>query len=94
MTKSKLVFYVKLATCLMTALLLLLVVIVIWQSATLGRLNSQSAALDKQIEQNSITKAELEAGIELRSDEAYLEQQARENLGMIEQNGETIYVVS
>lgn len=94
MTKSKLAFYVKLVTCLMTALLLLLVVIVICQTATLGRLNASSEALDKQIEQNSITKAELEAGIELRSDEAYLEQQARENLGMVEQDGETIYVIS
>ena len=94
MTRSKLASLVKLITCLATAFLLVLVVIVICQCAKINSLSAKSASLDDQIAQNSITQAELEAGIDLRSSDEYVEQQARENLGMIEEDGETIYILS
>jgi len=55
-------------------------------------LSSKSALLDTKISELSVTKANLEEGIEIRSTDAYVEQQARENLGMIKSEGEIIYV--
>lgn len=93
MTKAKLTNIIKLVTVVASVLLLVLVCIIIYQYARLGSLSRKSAALDAQIEQNSVTEAELREGIARREDPSYIEQQARENLGMIEEEGETLYII-
>lgn len=92
MTKSRAEGIVKLSVVLASIVLFILVVLGIVLSVRLKNLSNTSAALDKVIEQSSITQAELEAGIELRSSDAYVEQQAREHLGMI-QTGEEVIII-
>ena len=94
MTQSKLTNMVKLITAIATALLLILICIIIYQYVKIGSLNSRSSALDKQIEQNSVTETELREGINRRSSDAYIEQQARESLGLVEEEGDNIYILS
>lgn len=91
MTRAKLTNLIKLITVGCCIFLFVLVCIIIWQYSRLNSLQARSAALDKQIAENSITQAELEAGIGRRTDDSFVEQQARENLGMIKDQGETIY---
>lgn len=91
MTKAKLTNLVRIITVAVSVLIFVLVCIIIAQYAKLGSLSSRSAALDRQIAENTITQENLEAGIERRKDPSYVEQQARENLGLIKEKGETIY---
>ena len=91
MTKAKFQSMVKLITVACAVLLFALVCIIIYQYTKLGSLSSRLKELDRQIAENSITQEELEAGIARRSSDSYVEQQARENLGMLKQKGETIY---
>ena len=91
MTKAKLANLVKLITVACCILLFVLVCIIIGQYSKLGSLSSQMEALDRQIAENTITESDLRAGISRRSSDSFVEQQARENLGMIKEKGETIY---
>ncbi len=94
MTQTKLQSLVKLITVLATTLLFVLLCIVIYQYVRLGTLSKKDTELDRKIAELSVTEAELREGIKKRSSDSYIEQEARENLGMIEENGETIYVIS
>ncbi len=91
MTRAKLANLIKLITVGCCILLFVLVCIIIWQYSRLGSLQARSNALDKQIAENSVLEAQLEDGIERRSDDSFVEQQARENLGMIKDKGESVY---
>ncbi len=91
MTKTRLENIVRLVTILATLFLVIMTVLAISLYAKAGVLASKNASLDKQIENLSITRAELEQGIAIRKSDAYIEQQARENLGMIRDN-ETLYI--
>ena len=93
MTQAKLAQTVKMITVIASVLLFALICIVCYQYVRLNNLSSKNALLDTQIAQLSVTKVNLENGIEARSTDAYIEQQARENLGMIRVDGETIYVI-
>ena len=93
MTQAKLANLVKLITVVASVFLFVLVCIIIFQYAHLGSLNRKISALDKEISEMSVTEAELKEGIKRRENDAYIEQQARENLGMVSENGETIYIV-
>jgi len=91
MTKAKLERMVKLITAALTVVLVFVSVLAIGLYIKAGTLASKNAALDKKINEMSITKAELGEAIKNRQDDAYIEQQAREQLGMIKE-GETIFV--
>lgn len=93
MTQARMTQTIKLITVLATIFMFVLICIVGYQYIKLGSLSSKNANLDLKIEELSVTKANLESGIEARSTDAYVEQQARENLGMIKVDGEVVYVV-
>lgn len=93
MTQAKLAQTVKLITVLATVLLFALVCIIGYQYIKIGTLSSKNSSLDTKIENLSVTQASLEEGIKSRSTDAYVEQQARLNLGMIKVNGEIVYIV-
>ena len=93
MTQAKLAQIVKFITIVASVLLFALVCVIGYQYVTLGDLSSKNALLDTKINELSVTKANLESGIEVRSTDAYVEQQARENLGMIKIDGEVVYIV-
>ena len=88
MTKTKLENVVRLATIFATVFMTILAISLY---AKAGVLASKNASLDKQIKNLSITRTELEQGIAIRKSDAYIEQQARETLGMIKEN-ETLYI--
>lgn len=92
MTKAKLERTVKLVTALLTVVLCFLVVLGFSLYIKASVLSKKNASLDRQINELSITKAGLEAGIEMRKSDAYIEQQAREQLGMI-RDDETIFII-
>jgi len=92
MTQTKLTQIVKLITVIATIVLFALVCVALYLGVKVNTLSSKSALLDTKISELSVTKANLEEGIEIRSTDAYVEQQARENLGMIKSEGEIIYV--
>lgn len=93
MTQAKIAQTVKIVTVFASILLFGLFCIVGYQYVKMGTLSRRSSMLDVQIADLSVTQANLEEGIEVRSSDAYVEQQAREHLGMIKNNGEVIYVV-
>ena len=92
MIQAKAARMVKLVTIFATLLLIVLLGIVGYQYIKMNSLSKQNVALDTKISQLSVTKTRLEAGIEARSSDAYVEQQARENLGMIKDD-ESVYVI-
>ena len=92
MVQAKLARMVKLATIMATLILIVLLGIVGYQYIKLNSLAKKESALDTKISQLSVTKTRLENGIEIRSTDAYVEQQARENLGMIKDD-ESVYII-
>ena len=92
MTQAKLAQRVKIITVFATIFLFALVCVALYTHVKLNSLASKNASLDTKINQLSVTKASLEDGIQSRSTDAYVEQQARENLGMIKSDGEIIYI--
>ncbi len=82
---------VGIVTVVATIVLVCMVSVVIGQCVQLNKLNNQSKLLETRIEKLMATKTELESGIEYRSSDTYVEEQARENLGMIK-DGEVIYI--
>ena len=82
---------VGLATVVATVVLVCLVTVVIVQCVQLSNLKAQSNALSVSIERLSSSRANLEQGIEERNTEEYVEQQARDNLGLIK-DGEIVYI--
>ena len=82
---------VGMVTVVATVVLVFMVAMVIGQSIELNKLNNQSKLLDAQIERLMATKTELTDGIEYRASDTYIEEQARENLGMIK-DGEVVYI--
>lgn len=82
---------VGIVTVVATIVLVCMVSVVIGQCVQLNKLNNQSKLLETKIERLMATKTELESGIEYRSSDTYVEEQARENLGMIK-DGEIIYI--
>ena len=92
MTQSKIAQLVKTITVFATVLLFALISVVCYQYIRVSKLSSKLDVLDTKIIQLSVTKANLEEGIETRCTDAYVEQQARENLGMIKVDGEKVYI--
>ena len=92
MTQARLAQRVKIITVFATIFLFALVCLAFYTQIRLNTLSSRNALLDTKINELSVTKASLEEGIENRSTDAYVEQQARENLGMIKSDGEVVYV--
>jgi len=82
---------VGMATVVATMVLTFIVAVVIVQSVQLSKLNNEARLLDANIEKLIASKADLEAGIKERLTEEYIEEQARENLGMIK-DGEVIFI--
>lgn len=92
MTQGKLLQRVKMITVFASVLLFALIGVVGYQYIKLGMLSKREDALDAKIGSLSVTQANLESGIDARSSDAYIEQQARESLGMIKSEGEVVYV--
>ncbi len=92
MTQARLAQRVKIITVFATILLFALVCVAFYTHIKLNSLSSKNALLDTKINELSVTKASLQEGIETRSTDAFVEQQARENLGMIMADGEIVYV--
>ena len=92
MTFAKTRNYVRLITVVASLVLFFLVCLGVGLYIRAAHLSSKSASLDNKIAELSITQASLEAGIKTRSSDAYIEQQAREQLGLIK-NNEEVYVV-
>ena len=92
MTQAKLTHLVKLVTVVATIVLFALVCLAVYLGVKVNSLSDKSNLLDVKISELSVTKASLEEGIETRSTDSYVEQQARENLGMIKTDGEKIYI--
>ena len=82
---------VGMATVIATMVLTFMVAVVIVQSIQLSKLNNEARMLDANIEQLIASKVNLEAGINERLTEDYIEEQARENLGLIK-DGEVIFI--
>jgi len=78
-------------TVVATFVLVCMVALVIGQCIELNKLNNQSRLLDVSIERLMAQKTDLTEGIEYRESDSYIEEQARENLGMIK-DGEVIYI--
>ena len=78
-------------TVIATMVLVFIVGVVLVQSIQLGKLNEQSRILDQNIDKLIASKSDLENGIKERNTEEYIEEQARENLGMIK-DGEIIFI--
>lgn len=93
MTQAKLAQTIKLITVLASVLLFALVCVIGYQYIRMGTLSNRSVSLDRKISELSVTESNLRNGIEARKDPSYVEQQARENLGMIRVNGEVVYIV-
>lgn len=91
MTQQKFTRLVKLITVCATCLLFCLVCVVIGQSIKLNNLKKQEKDLDAQISALAVQQQTLNEGIDYRGKNAYLEEQARERLGMI-QEGEVLYI--
>ena len=92
MTQARLAQRVKIITVFATIFLFALICLAFYTQIKLNTLSSRNALLDTKINELSVTKASLEEGIENRSTDAYVEQQARESLGMIKSEGEIVYV--
>ena len=92
MTQAKLTQIVKIVTVFATIVLFALICVAFYTHIKLNSLSSKNALLDTKINKLSVTQTSLENGIESRSTDAYVEQQARENLGMIKSDGEVVYV--
>ena len=82
---------VGIATVVATMMLVVVVGIVMVQSIQLTKLNKESRLLDQNIDRLIASKTDLENGIKERNTEEYIEEQARENLGMIK-DGEIIFI--
>ena len=82
---------VGIATAVATMVLVFIIGVVMVQSIQLTRLNEQSRLLDQNIDRLIASKTDLENGIKERKTEEYIEEQARENLGMIK-DGEIIFI--
>lgn len=91
MTKARLEQIVKIVTVVATLVLVFVTVLAVSLYVKAGVLSSKSKSLDKEINKLSITRAEIEQGIELRNSDAYIEQRAREDLGMIKDD-EMLYI--
>lgn len=91
MTKARLERIVKIVTVLATLVLVFVTILAVSLYVKAGVLSSKSKSLDKEIDRLSITRAEIEQGIDLRNSDAYVEQRAREDLGMIKDN-EMLYI--
>lgn len=92
MTQARLAQRVKMITVFATIFLFILICLAFYTQIKLNALSSKNALLDTKINELSVTKASLEEGIENRSTDIYVEQQARENLGMIKSDGEVVYI--
>lgn len=92
MVQARLAKMVKLATIFATLVLVVLIGIIGYQYIKMNSLAKKDVVLDRKIAELSVTKTRLEEGIEIRNTDAYVEQQARENLGMIKDD-ESVYVV-
>ena len=92
MTQARLQQIVKMVTVIACIVLFALISVVGYQYIKIGTLSKKETILDNKIADLSVTQASLEEGIEIRSTDAYVEQQARENLGMIKIDGEVVYI--
>ena len=93
MVQAQIARKIKLITIFATLFLVLLLGIVGFQYIKMNSLAKKQSMLDTKIAELSVTKTRLEEGIEIRSTDAYVEQQARENLGMIKDD-ESVYIIS
>jgi len=82
---------VGLVTVVATIVLFCMVTLVVSQCVQINKLNRESKMLDKKIERLMASKTDLLDGIDYRNSEEYIEQQARENLGMIK-DGEIVFI--
>ena len=92
MTGAKATKIVKLITICATIFLFAMIVLSFGLYIHANQLGAKSASLDKKIEELSVTKISLEEGIRTRSSDAYIEQQAREQLGLIKDD-EEVFVI-
>jgi len=92
MTHAQLEKRVKIITVFASIFLFALICLALFTQFKLNALSSKNALLDTKINELSVTKVSLEEGIETRSTDAYVEQQARENLGMIKSEGEVVFI--
>lgn len=91
MEQSKFAKIVKISTIVATCFLVIMVGIILGQYIKLGKINRQKNSLDAELASMNSQKQTLEQGINNRLSNSYLEQQAREQLGMIKE-GETLYI--
>lgn len=91
MDRRRFIRNVKLITTIATCLLVVLVGVIIGQYVKLGRLNKQNQALASELASKQAYRQQLSEGITSRKSSAYLELQAREQLGLLK-DGETLYI--
>jgi len=82
---------IKLVTIIATSVMVILVCVIIGQYIQLAGLKKRSSDLTSQISNLTAYKQELTSGINTRKSSAYIEMQAREQLGMIKE-GESLYI--
>ena len=78
-------------TVIATAVLVFMVTLVVSQCIQINKLNRESKLLEANIERLAADKTDLLNGIDYRTSAEYVEQQARESLGMIK-DGEVVYI--
>ncbi len=91
MEQKKFAKMLKIITVCATCVLVVMVGIILGQYIKLGSLNKQSNNLDAELASLNSQRQNLEQGIANRLTDAYIEEQAREQLGMIKE-GETLYI--
>ena len=78
-------------TVIATVVLVFVSTLVVSQCIQINKLNKESKLLDLNIERLAAEKTDLLNGIDYRSSAEYVEQQARESLGLIK-DGEVVYI--
>lgn len=86
MQEKRTMFIVKLVTTIATLLVVVLVGIVTFQTVKVKNLQKKQQTLDQQIASLQTQMTDLETGITNRSSDIYIEEVARNDLGMLDEN--------
>ena len=86
MQEKRTMFIVKLVTTVATLLVVALVGVVTFQTIKIKNLQKQKQTLDEQIALLQVQKTDFETGIANRSSDIYIEEVARNDLGMLDEN--------
>lgn len=91
MTTQKLKQVVRLSTIIVSVFVAVMVCIISYQCIKIGVLQRKSRNLDKMSANLSQQQAQLQKDIDIHSTDAYVQQTAREQYGMVKP-GDTLYI--